>query len=128
MGMRAKTARVIRDGVENRIYPSNGYRSADVIIVRPGEKIPVDGRVVRRIDEYRPEHDTGESLPVTRTIGDEVIGATINKQGNDQGQGDTCRPRDNNWPRSSAWWSRRRVSKAPINGLSDQVAAVLCPP
>jgi Cu+-exporting ATPase len=80
MGLRAKTARVVRDGVEKDI-PIEEVVTGDTIIVRPGEKIPVDGRVIDGRSTVDESMITGESLPSDKSVGDEVIGATINKQG-----------------------------------------------
>ena len=78
--MGAKTARILVDGEELEV-PVKELRVGDVMVIRPGEKIPTDGTVVQgesRVDESMA---TGESMPVKRTVGDEVIGATMNKQG-----------------------------------------------
>ena len=80
MGLRPKTARVIRDGVQKDI-PIEEVIVGDMVIVRPGEKIPVDGRVIDGRSAVDESMITGESLPVDKQVGDEVIGATINKQG-----------------------------------------------
>lgn len=80
IGLQPKTARVIRDGAETDI-PAAELVNGDVIIVRPGEKIPVDGVVIDGYSSVDESMITGESLPVDRKTGDKVIGATINKQG-----------------------------------------------
>ncbi len=80
MGLQAKTARVIRDGQEMDI-PVDEVVLGDVIIVRPGEKIPVDGKVIEGTSAVDESMLTGESIPVDKNAGDEVIGATINKHG-----------------------------------------------
>ena len=80
IGLQAKTARVVRDGKELDI-PVEEVLVGDVVIVRPGEKIPVDGRVVEGSSAVDESMVTGESLPVEKHMGDEVIGATINKTG-----------------------------------------------
>ena len=80
VGLQAKTARVFRDGQEIDI-PVEEVLVKDVIIVRPGEKIPVDGEVIEGQSSVDESMITGESLPVSKTIGDEVIGATLNKTG-----------------------------------------------
>src|SRR5574341_1497617 len=80
IGLQAKTARVLRDGRELDI-PVEEVLLGDTVIVRPGEKIPVDGKVVEGTSAVDESMVTGESLPVEKLAGDEVIGATINKTG-----------------------------------------------
>lgn len=80
IGLQAKTARVLRDGGERDI-PVEAVVVNDVVIVRPGEKIPVDGEVVEGQSTVDESMITGESLPVSKKMGDEVIGATINTTG-----------------------------------------------
>ena len=80
IGLQAKTARVLRGGQEVDI-PVEEVLVGDVVVVRPGEKIPVDGEVVEGASAVDESMVTGESLPVEKTVGGEVIGATINKTG-----------------------------------------------
>jgi P-type Cu+ transporter len=80
IGLQPKTARVLREGQEVDI-PIQELMVGDTVIVRPGEKIPVDGRVVDGRSAVDESMLTGESLPVEKEPGDELIGATINKQG-----------------------------------------------
>ena len=80
IGLQAKTARVIRDGKELDI-PVEEVLVGDVVVVRPGEKIPVDGEIVEGASAVDESMVTGESIPVEKKVGDEVIGATINKTG-----------------------------------------------
>jgi Cu+-exporting ATPase len=80
IGLQAKTARVVRDGREVDI-PVEEVLVGDIVIVRPGEKIPVDGVVVEGQSAVDESMITGESLPSSKKIDDEVIGATINKTG-----------------------------------------------
>ncbi len=80
IGLQAKTARVIRDGQERDI-PVEDVQVGDVVLVRPGEKIPVDGIVVEGASTVDESMITGESLPIEKRPGDEVIGATLNKTG-----------------------------------------------
>jgi Cu+-exporting ATPase len=80
IGLQAKTARVIRDGQEKDI-PVEEVALGDVVVVRPGEKIPVDGVVKEGHSSIDESMVTGESIPVEKSRGDEVIGATINKTG-----------------------------------------------
>src|SRR3990172_5908596 len=80
IGLQAKTARVIRDGREVDL-PVEEVLVNDIVVVRPGEKIPVDGQVIEGQSAVDESMITGESLPVSKKVGDEVIGATINKTG-----------------------------------------------
>src|SRR3989338_8261420 len=80
MGLQAKTARVIRDGKTMDI-PIDQVVVGDTIVVRPGEKIPVDGLIIGGTSSVDESMLTGESMPVDKKTGDSVIGATINKTG-----------------------------------------------
>jgi Cu+-exporting ATPase len=80
MGLQAKTARVIRNGEEQEI-PVEDVQVGDIVIVRPGEKIPVDGTVVEGYSGVDEKVITGESIPVEKKTGDQVVGATMNKTG-----------------------------------------------
>ena len=87
MGMQAKTARVIRDGREMDV-PVQSVRIGDIVLVRPGEKVPVDGEVLDGRSALDESMITGESIPVEKGPGDTVIGATINKTGSFRFRGD----------------------------------------
>lgn len=80
MGLQAKTARVVRNGKEEEI-PIDLVQVGDILAVRPGEKIPVDGVVVEGSSAVDESMLTGESLPVEKTVGDAVTGATLNRVG-----------------------------------------------
>jgi len=80
IGLQPKEAIVIKDGQETKI-PISAVQINDIILVRPGEKIPVDGIVTDGYSGVDQKAITGESIPVEKKIGDEVIGATINKTG-----------------------------------------------
>lgn len=80
IGLQAKTARVIRDGKESDI-PVEEVLVEDVVVVRPGEKVPVDGKVIAGASAIDESMITGESMPVEKQTGDEVIGGTLNKTG-----------------------------------------------
>ncbi len=80
MGLQAKTARVIRDGITKDVAIDEVVKG-DVVIVRPGEKVPVDGVVVRGASALDESMVTGESIPVEKKVGDNVVGGTINKTG-----------------------------------------------
>ena len=78
--MGAKTARILIDGQEVEV-PTKDLQPGDIMVIRPGEKIPTDGIVVEGYGLLDESMATGESIPVRREVGQEVIGATINKQG-----------------------------------------------
>ncbi len=80
MGLQAKTARVIRNDQEMEI-PAEEVQVGDIVVVRPGEKIPVDGTVIEGYSGVDEKVITGESIPVEKRKGDQVIGATMNKTG-----------------------------------------------
>lgn len=80
IGLQAKTARVVRDGKEVDI-PVEEVLVGDIVVVWPGEKISVDGEIIEGSSAVDESMVTGESLPVEKKVGDEVIGATINKTG-----------------------------------------------
>jgi Cu+-exporting ATPase len=109
MGLRARTARIIRDGQELEV-PADEVLVGDVVIVRPGEKIPVDGVVVDGRSAVDESMLTGESLPVEKGPGDPVIGATLNKLGCSNSRRPKWGKRPP-WRRSSAWWRRPRAAK-----------------
>jgi Cu+-exporting ATPase len=80
MGLRAKTSRILVDGMEKEV-PVEEVVVGDIVVVRPGEKIPVDGIVVEGSSAVDESMITGESIPVEKSTGDTVIGATINRTG-----------------------------------------------
>jgi len=80
MDLQATVATVIRDGEEITI-PSEDVEVGDLLVIKPGEKIPVDGQVFEGRSSVDESMITGESVPVSKTVGDQVIGATINKNG-----------------------------------------------
>ena len=125
MGLRAKTARVIRDGVEAEVSIDD-VRVGDMVLVKPGEKIPVDGAVVegrRAVDESML---TGESLPVEKKPGDAVIGATLNKLGMLKFEA-TKVGRETALAQIIKLVEDAQGSKAPIQKMADQVSAVFVP-
>lgn len=80
LDLQAKTARVLRDGNEVEL-PVEDVLVGDVVVVRPGEKIPVDGEIVKGYSTVDESLVTGESLPIDKKVGDEVVGATLNTTG-----------------------------------------------
>jgi len=125
MGLQAKTARVIRQGQEIDI-PIADVIVGDVIVVRPGEKIPVDGEVIEGVSNVDEAMVTGESLPVKKQAGDEVIGATINKTGSFKFRA-TRVGRDTVLAQIVKLVQQAQGSKAPIQRLADQVTAWFVP-
>jgi Cu+-exporting ATPase len=125
MGMQPKTARVIRDGVE-RDVPIDQVVIGDQLRVRPGEKIPVDGTVVDGRSAVDESMITGESLPVNKAAGDEVIGATVNRQGM-LTIAATRVGRDTVLSQIIRLVEQAQGSKAPIQRSVDRVAAVFVP-
>lgn len=80
MGLQVKTARVIRDGATKDI-PIDEVKVGDTILVRPGEKIPIDGKITKGASAVDESMITGESIPVEKNPGDKAVGATLNKTG-----------------------------------------------
>jgi Cu+-exporting ATPase len=125
MGLRAKSARVVRDGVEMDV-PIAQVRRGDLVIVRPGEKIPVDGIVREGRSAVDESMVTGESLPVDKVPGMEVIGATINRQGMLKFEA-TRVGRETALAQIIRLVEQAQGSKAPIQKIVDRVAAVFVP-
>jgi Cu+-exporting ATPase len=121
LGLQAKTARVVRDGREQNI-PIEDVRVGDVLIVRPGEKIPVDGEVIEGSSSVDESMITGESMPVSKRAGDEVIGATINKQGSFSLRA-TGIGKDTMLAHIIDMVKRAQASKAPIQRLVDVISS-----
>lgn len=80
MGLQPKTATIIKDGEEKEIKISE-VKVDDIVLVRPGEKIPVDGEIIEGYSSIDESMLTGESIPVEKSVGDKVVGASINKTG-----------------------------------------------
>ena len=125
MGLRAKTARVIRDGVETEV-PVDDVRVGDVVMVKPGEKVPVDGVVVEGRSTLDESMLTGESLPVEKKPGDAVIGATLNKLGLLTFEA-TKVGKETALAQIIKLVEDAQGSKAPIQKMADQVSAVFVP-
>ncbi|MDJ0534889.1 MAG: heavy metal translocating P-type ATPase [Xenococcaceae cyanobacterium MO_207.B15] len=125
MGLQAKTARVIRHGQESDI-PIEQVVVEDVIVVRPGEKIPVDGEVIEGESAIDESMVTGEPIPVTKKPGDEVIGATINKTGSFKFKA-TKVGKDTVLAQIVQLVQDAQGSKAPIQQLADRVTGWFVP-
>ncbi|WP_214484943.1 copper-translocating P-type ATPase, partial [Bacillus sp. SM2101] len=125
LNLQAKEATVIRNGIETKV-PIEQVVVNDIIIVKPGEKIPVDGEVVAGRSSIDESMITGESIPVDKTEGDRVIGATINKNG-------TIQMKATKVGKDTALASIIRVveeaqgSKAPIQRMADIISGYFVP-
>src|SRR2546425_11951602 len=125
LSLQPTTAHVIRGGVETGI-PVESVEVGDVLIVRPGEKVPVDGRVVEGSSAVDESMITGESLPRDKRGGDEVIGATINKTGLLKIQA-TKVGQDTVLSQIAKLVEEAQVGKAPLQRLADKVSAYFVP-
>lgn len=125
MGLQARTARVERQGQELEVSVDD-VRVGDIVLVRPGEKIPVDGVVVEGRSSVDESMLTGESLPVGKKPGDAVIGATLNKLGALKFEA-TKVGRETALAQIIRLVEDAQGSKAPIQKLADQVSAVFVP-
>ena len=125
MGLRAKTAHVLRAGAELEIRVDD-VRVGDILVVRPGEKIAVDGVVVEGRSAVDESMLTGESLPVEKGVGDAVIGATLNKLGMLKFEA-TRVGKETALAQIVRLVEEAQGSKAPIQKLADQVSAVFVP-
>ena len=125
MGLRAKTAHIVRDGQEQEVAIDD-VRVGDVVLVRPGEKVPVDGVVIEGRSAIDESMLTGESLPVEKKPGDPVIGATLNKLGLLKFEA-TKVGKETALAQIIRLVEDAQGSKAPIQKLADQVSAVFVP-
>ncbi|MCP4539547.1 MAG: copper-translocating P-type ATPase [Chloroflexi bacterium] len=125
MGLRAKMARIVRDGAEVDV-PVEQVRVGDLVVARPGERIPVDGVVVEGHSAVDESMLTGEPIPVDKSTGDEVIGATINKQGLLKFEA-TRVGAETALAQIIRMVQEAQGSKAPIQRLADQVAGIFVP-
>jgi Cu+-exporting ATPase len=125
MGLRAKMARVVRDSQDIEI-PVDEVQVGDIVSVRPGEKIAVDGVVIEGHSSVDESMLTGESLPVEKRPGDPVIGATLNKLGLIKFEA-TKVGRETALAQIIQLVEQAQGSKAPIQKLADQVSAVFVP-
>ncbi len=125
MGLQAKTARVIRNGATLDV-PIDSVVLGDIVIVRPGEKVPIDGKIVKGISSIDESMLTGESLPVEKKIGDNVIGATINKTGSFEFEV-TKIGSETTLAQIIRLIEDAQGSKAPIQGFADKISAVFVP-
>lgn len=125
IGLQARTARVVRNGEEEDI-PIEQVQLDDIVIVRPGEKVPVDGEIVEGRSTLDESMVTGESLPVTKGKGDTVIGATINQTGAFRFKA-TKVGKDTMLAQIIQLVEQAQGSKAPIQRLADLIASRFVP-
>lgn len=125
MGLQAKTARVIRNNEEQDILVENVVLG-DIIVVRPGEKIPVDGKIVEGNSSIDESMITGESMPTGKKVGDNVIGATINKYGTFKFEANKI-GRDTVLAQIIKMVEDAQGSKAPIQKIADKVSGIFVP-
>jgi len=125
MGLQAKTARVIRDGVEQDV-PIQDVQVADLVRVRPGEKVPVDGVIEEGRSALDESMLTGESMPVDKGPGEQVIGATLNKTGSFIFKA-TKVGKDTTLAQIVRLVEQAQGSKAPMQRLADRISEVFVP-
>lgn len=125
IGLKPKTATVIRDGKEMEVSVED-VQVGDLILVRPGERIPVDGIVRHGYSSIDESMITGESIPVDKNVGDTVIGGTINKMGSFQFEA-TRVGKDTTLARIVRLVEEAQGSKAPIQRLADVIASYFVP-
>ena len=125
MGLRAKTARVIRGDLTQDI-PVEEVRAGDLVLVRPGEKVPVDGIIREGRSALDESMLTGESLPVEKGPGDQVVGATMNKMGSFKFEA-TRVGQETVLAQIVRLVEQAQGSKAPIQRLVDKIAGVFVP-
>jgi P-type Cu+ transporter len=125
LALRPETAVILRDGVETQIAAAE-VRRGDVVVVRPGERIPVDGQVLDGASAVDESMITGESLPVERGVGDRVIGGTLNTTGAFRYRATTVGA-GSVLARIVAMVRAAQGSRAPIQRLADRISAVFVP-
>ncbi|MFC2007276.1 heavy metal translocating P-type ATPase [Chloroflexota bacterium] len=125
IGLQPKTALVVRDGKESEI-PIEDVQVGDLILMRPGERVPVDGIIREGYSSVDESMITGESIPVEKNVGDEVIGATINKTGSFRFE-TTRVGKDTALSQIIRLVEEAQGSKAPIQRLADVIASYFVP-
>jgi P-type Cu+ transporter len=123
--MQPKTARVLRDGAEHDL-PLEAIQRDDLILVRPGERIPTDGEVVSGKSSVDESMLTGESLPVEKAVRDRVIGGTLNQTGSFQYHATTLGA-DSTLAQIVRLLREAQGSRAPIQHLADRISAIFVP-
>ncbi len=125
MEIQAKDASVIRDGVEVKV-PINEVVIGDIVVVRPGEKIPVDGVITKGSSTIDESMVTGESMPAEKSVGQNVIGSTINKSSTFQFSAEKV-GKDTLLSQIIKLVEDAQMSSAPIQKLADKISAIFVP-
>ncbi len=125
MALQVKTAKVIKNGTEV-LVPIENVQKGDLLLIRPGEKFPVDGVVMDGLTSVDESMLTGESLPVEKKSGDKVTGATLNQNGSVKVQA-THVGKDTMLAQIIKLVENAQGSKAPIQKLADQVSSIFVP-
>jgi Cu+-exporting ATPase len=125
LGLRPRTARVVRDGAEQEI-PADEVRVGDEIVVRPGERLPVDGEIGEGRSTIDESMVTGESMPVDKAPADQVVGGTVNQTGSFRYRA-TAVGSDTLLAQIVRLVREAQASKAPIQRLADRVASYFVP-
>jgi len=125
MGLKVKTAKVIRDGIEIELAIDD-VLLGDILIIRPGEKIPVDGEIIEGLSTIDESMITGEALPAEKGVGQKVIGSTINKTGSFKMIAEKI-GKDTMLSRIIEMVKNAQGSKAPVQKLADKIASVFVP-
>ena len=123
--LQPKTARVLREGEEHDV-PIEAIQRGDIILVRPGERIPTDGEVVSGTSSVDESMLTGESLPVQKTASDRVIGSTLNQRGSLQYRA-TMLGAESTLAQIVRLLRDAQGSRAPIQNLADRISAIFVP-
>ncbi|MGX7195790.1 heavy metal translocating P-type ATPase [Enterococcus olivae] len=125
MGLAPKTARIIRENAEVEI-PIEQVQTGDIVVVRPGDKIPVDGTIISGTSAVDESMITGESIPIEKREGDAVVGASINKTGSFRFEA-TKVGKDTTLSQIIKLVEDAQGSKAPIAKMADKVSGVFVP-
>jgi Cu+-exporting ATPase len=125
MGLQAKTATVVKSGVETAVNIDQ-VEVGDTIVVRPGEKVPVDGIICEGRSAFEESMITGESIPVSKGPGDEIIGATINREGMIRYEA-TRVGKNSTLSQIVKMVQQAQGSKAPIQKLTDEIGKYFVP-
>ena len=125
IGLQARSARVVRDGEEIEV-PVEEVAIGEVVVVRPGEKVPVDGEIIEGRSTIDESMVTGESIPVEKQVGDQVVGATLNQTGAFRMRAIRV-GRDTMLAQIIRLVEEAQASKAPIQRLADRVSSYFVP-
>lgn len=123
--LQPKTALVLHDGVETEIDASE-IKTGDTVILRPGERIPADGRIVEGSCLVDESLLTGESVPVEKRLGEKLTGGTLNREGRVRYEATTV-GEDSTLQQIAAFVRRAQSEKAPIQRFADRIASIFVP-